>query len=133
MPPRSPSASRRSSSLPRIHSVIRPTTGSSVGPNSVELASGRPASERQASITAICMPKQMPKYGTLRSRANFGGEDLALRAARAEAARHQNAMHVFEMRRRDRPLSKISLSIQSSLTRTRLAMPPWVSASISDL
>ena len=61
VPPRSPTAARRSSSLPRSHSVSRPTTGSAVSPNSVELASGSPASDRAASITAICMPKQIPR------------------------------------------------------------------------
>src|SRR5262245_6163850 len=50
-----------SSSLPRIHSVIRPTTGSSVGPNSVEPALAMPTRSRAAWITAICIPKQIPK------------------------------------------------------------------------
>ena len=70
VPPRSPPASRRSSMLPRIHSVIRPTTGSGAR---AELGRARAVRARRdaraASITAICMPKQMPKYGTLRSRA----------------------------------------------------------------
>ena len=35
-----------------------------------------PARLRAASITAICMPKQMPKYGTLRSRANCAARIL---------------------------------------------------------
>jgi hypothetical protein len=47
--------------LPRIHSVSSPTTGSGQAPNSVELAPLMPARWRAASITAICMPKQMPK------------------------------------------------------------------------
>jgi hypothetical protein len=38
------------------------------------------------------MPKQMPKYGTLRSRAKRP-RDLAFRAALAEAAGHQDAVH----------------------------------------
>ena len=70
VPPRSPPCWRSTRWLPWVHSVIRPTTGSSAGPNSVELALGKPARFRAASITAICMPKQMPKYGILRSRAN---------------------------------------------------------------
>ena len=37
--------------------------------NSVDPAPGMPARLRAASTTAICMPKQMPKYGTERSRA----------------------------------------------------------------
>ena len=76
VPPRSPLAARFSSSLPLSHSVIRPTTGSGVGPNSVELASAMPSRLRAASITAICMPKQMPKYGTWRSRANCAARIL---------------------------------------------------------
>src|SRR3546814_3308933 len=44
-----------------IHSVIRPTTGSSVGPNSVDDAFSIPARFRTPSMHAICMPKQMPK------------------------------------------------------------------------
>ena len=60
---------RRSIWLPRAHSVSSPTTGVSQGPNSVEDASGSPARLRAASITAICMPKQMPKNGTCCSRA----------------------------------------------------------------
>jgi hypothetical protein len=35
------------------------------------LALASPATLRANSITAICMPKQMPKYGTLPSRANL--------------------------------------------------------------
>ena len=80
-----------------IHSVISPTTGSAHGPNSVEPAPARPARLRAASITAICMPKQMPKNGTLRSRAKRAAVDLALGAALAEAARHQDAVHVLEL------------------------------------
>src|SRR3990170_4573867 len=49
VPPRSPPCRRCSSSLPRIHSVMRPTTGSAVAPNSVELASLTPHKLRAAS------------------------------------------------------------------------------------
>ena len=45
-------------------------------PNSVELASLMPTRLRAASRHAICMPKQMPKYGTLRSRANLAARIL---------------------------------------------------------
>src|SRR6516162_390578 len=41
-----------------------------VVPNSVEFASSMPQRLRAASMTAICIPKQIPKYGTWRSRAN---------------------------------------------------------------
>ena len=76
VPPRSPAALRRSSALPRSHSVIRPTTACSQGPNSVDEAPLRPTRFRAASITAICMPKQMPKNGTLRSRAKRTASSL---------------------------------------------------------
>ena len=107
---------RRSSSLPRIHSVIRPTTGSSVGPNSVELASAKP-DQRAASLDHRHLHAEADaEIGHLALAREAGGEDLALGAARAEAARHQNAVHALEMGGRIGRLSKISLSIQSSLT-----------------
>jgi len=46
------------------------------------------------------MPKQIPKYGTWRSRANCAAADLAFRAALSEPARHQNAVDVLQERRR---------------------------------
>ena len=49
------------SASPAMRTVSRPTTGSGVGPNSVEDASFMPARLRAASMHAICMPKQMPK------------------------------------------------------------------------
>ena len=52
-----------------------------------------PARLRAASITAICMPKQMPKNGTLFSRAKRTASILPWRAALAEAAGHQDAVH----------------------------------------
>jgi hypothetical protein len=91
-----------------------------------------PRALRAASITAICMPKQMPKYGTLRC-GRSRPPDLALRAALAEAARHQDAVDMLEDKGAGSSFSKISDSIHSRLTLTLLAMPPWVSASISDL
>src|SRR6266568_4018102 len=102
VPPRSPAFDRVSSSLPRSHSVIKPTSGSGVGPNSVELACSMPTRLRAASITAICIPKQMPKYGTSRSRANC--------AARAEAAGHQDAVDMLQERRRILVLEHLALN-----------------------
>src|SRR3954470_23347488 len=52
VPPRSPAFVRFSSSLPRSHSVIKPTTSSAVGPNPVEFAASMPTRLRAASITA---------------------------------------------------------------------------------
>ena len=77
---------------------MMPTTGSLVSPNSVELASAIPAVFRAASMQAICMPRQMPKNGTLRSRAKRDAGDLALRPALAEPAGHEDAVHRLEPR-----------------------------------
>ena len=110
VPPRSPCASRVSSSLPFTHSVIRPTIGSAVGPNSVELALSR---RRRG-----CAPPRSPpsacrsrcrRYGTLRVRAKRDGVDLALGAALAEAARHQDAVDPLEIRRRILLLEDLAL------------------------
>ena len=91
--------SRCSTVFPRIHSVISPITGWAHGPNSVEPAPDRRARWRAASMTAICMPKQMPKYGTCRSRKTHR-LDLAFGAALAEAARHQDRVHPFKLAHR---------------------------------
>jgi hypothetical protein len=85
-------------------------------------------------MQAICMPRQMPKKGTLRSRAkrtlailpseprspNPPGTRIACIGSSSAAIAESSC-------------SKISASIQRILTRTRLAMPPWTSASLSDL
>jgi hypothetical protein len=85
-------------------------------------------------MQAICMPRQMPKNGTPRSRAKRTAGDLAFAAALAEPARHQNAVHRLQLRGDAGVLLlEISASIQRMLTLTRLAMPPWTSASFSDL
>ena len=93
------SPARFSSSLPLSHSVIRPTTGSGVGPNSVEFASSMPAeiarrldhrhlhAEADAEIRHVALARELRRA------------DLAFRAALAEAARHQDAVDVLEERR----------------------------------
>jgi hypothetical protein len=83
-----------------------------------------PARLRAASITAICMPKQMPKTAPC-ARARTRRADLALGAALAEAAGHQDAVDVFEEAARVVALEDLADSIQSRLTFTLLAMPPW--------
>ena len=134
VPPRSPlAAALLAARCPCIHSVISPTTGSAVGPNSVELAPGdagqvaRRLDHRHLHAEADAEIRHVALAGELRRL------DLALGAALAEAAGHQDAVDVLQERRAASSRSKISLSIQSRLTLTLLAMPPWVSASISDL
>ena len=61
VPPRPSPAPLCTVSPPQFHSVISPITGSSQGPNSVEPAAAIPATLRAVSITASCIPKQMPK------------------------------------------------------------------------
>ena len=100
VPPRSPLAARCSSSLPRSHSVIRPTTGSSQGPNSVELALVD-AGERARRLDHRHLHAEADaEIGHLALARETRREDLALRAALAEAAGHENAVHMLEMRRR---------------------------------
>ena len=68
-------------------------TGKAVsGSNSVELAPGMPQTLRANSATAHCMPRHTPRNGTLRSRQYRIGLDLALDAALAEAAGHDDAV-----------------------------------------
>src|ERR1700746_3506219 len=97
VPPMSPLAFRRSSTLPRIHSVISPTTGSWQGPNSVELAPGRLAQvpggldHRHLHAEADAKISHVPPTREARRL------DLAFRAALAEAAGHQYPMHALEV------------------------------------
>ena len=51
-----------------------------------------PQTCRANSMTAICMPRQMPRYGTSFSAGVAGRLDLPLDAAAAEAARHEDAV-----------------------------------------
>ena len=137
-----PAASFRRDRLPRDAARVRcrasipssdPTTGWLVGPNSVELASVTPASERAASITAICMPKADAQIGRLALARELRRQNLALRAARAKSSGHQGCRGPAPDAERGLRSRRPQLSIHSSRTRTRLAMPPWVSASLSDL
>ena len=91
-----------------------------------------PSRLRAASITAICMPKQMPKYGTLRSRANCAARILPS-APRWPKPPGTRMPLTCSRNGAGSSFSNTSDSIQSRLTLTLLAMPPWDSASISDL
>ena len=64
--------------------------------NSVELASGASRTSRAMSTTAHCMPRQSPRYGTRCWRAYRDAQHLALDAAMAEAAGHDDAVHALE-------------------------------------
>ena len=87
---------------------------------------------RAASITAICMPKQMPKNGTLRSRANFTAWILPS-VPRSPKPPGTRMPWTFSRWETASSRSKISESIHSRPTFTLLAKPPCVSASDSDL
>ena len=100
MPPRSPPAARFSSSLPFSHSVIRPTTGSGVGPNSVELASAMPAQIARRLDHRHLHAEADAEIGHMAFAGELRRADLAFGAALAEAARHQDAVDVFQERRR---------------------------------
>ncbi len=73
MPPRSEAALRSWSEPSRsCHSVIIAITGCGVPRfSSVECAPASPQTLRAYSMTATCSPRQMPRYGTFFSRANF--------------------------------------------------------------
>ena len=65
------------------------------GSNSAELAPASPQTSRANSQTATCRPRQTPRYGTSRASAAHGA-DLALDAAQAKAAGHQDAVGITE-------------------------------------
>ena len=100
VPPRSPSAARFSSSLPFIHSVIRPTTGSrgraelgrigllDAAQIARRLDHRHLHAEADAEIRHVALARELRRA------------DFAFRAALAEAAGHQDAVDVFEERRR---------------------------------
>ena len=91
---------------------MKSMTGLSVNmSNSVELTSCVPMTSRANSITAHCRPRHSPRYGHPVVARPVGGEDLALDAAVAEPAGHEDA------RRAGEPLVDV-------LRRERLAVDP---------
>ena len=88
------------SSLPFIHSVIRPTTGSGVVPNSVELASVDAAEIARRFDDRHLHAEADPEIRHLALARELRRPDLAFGAALAEAARHEDAVDVLEERRR---------------------------------
>ena len=97
------------SSLPLSHSVIRPTTGSGVGAELGRVGLGDAAqiarrldhrhlhAEADAEIRHVALARELRR------------PDLALGAALAEAARHQDAVDVLEERRRVLALEHLAL------------------------
>ena len=117
-----------------IHSVMMPTTGFG---RFAEFGRGRAGNTGRVArafdaghLHAEADAEE--RHLALAREANRG--DLAFRAALAEPAGHQDAVHRLERAAISASsCSKISASIQRMLTFTRLAMPPWTSASLSDL
>ena len=99
-------------------------TGHSVSrSNSVELAPGMPATWRANSQTAICMPRQIPRYGIRSLARDLRGADLALDAAAAEAAGDEDAVGAARGARARSSRSSVSESIQSISTRQPCVKP----------
>ena len=98
MPPRSPSAERCCSPSVLIHSVMMPTTGSGVSPNSVDEAlvdpGGVPRAFDAGHLHAEADAEE--RHVALAGEADAG--DLAFRAALAEPAGHEDRVHRLELR-----------------------------------
>ena len=136
MPPRSPSASRFCSPSSLIHSVIRPTTGSL---GLAELAAAR-------AFQAGRVPRRLDaghlhaeadaEEGHVAARGRSGREAILPSLPRSpKPPGTRMRVHRLEHRRRPRPRDARTIRRRASvmLTLTRLARPPWTSASVSDL
>ena len=110
----------------------RSITGYGVsGSISVEFAPSSPTTWRANSETATCMPRQMPRYGISLLARDAAGEDLALPAARAEAARDEHAVDLLELALR--LLERHALGVDpATLTWQPWWMPACLSASCTD-
>ena len=98
--------------------------------NSVELAPGMPATWRANSQTAICMPRQTPRYGMPPLARDARGADLALDAAAAEAAGDEDAVGLGQALARPRSSdSSVSESTQSISMLAAVQEAAWRSAS----
>ena len=95
-PARRAASCRRDPRRPSARAAGRSRRCGVSGSISVEFAPSSPTTCRANSETATCMPRQMPRYGILRSRATLAGEDLSLPAARAEAAGNEHAVDRVE-------------------------------------
>ena len=115
-----------------IHSLIKPTTEALDGPNSLEVALFILNLFLANSITAICIPKQIPKNGILFSRAYFMAAILPsvpLLPNPPGIKIPETSFNLFLI-----SLSfNLSDSILIRLTFNSLSIPPCVSASSKDL
>jgi hypothetical protein len=92
-----------------------------------------PASEREAYDHRHLHAEADAEYGNLALAGIAPRLDLALRRRAARAARLQDAVDAHqELRRVPRRAEDLSRSSRA-FSLTRLAMPPWWSASMSDL
>ena len=102
----------------------RSTTGNGVsGSNSVELAPSMPATWRANSATAICMPRQMPRYGTPFSRAYLAAWILPSMPRSPKPPGIRIPSHCSSSS--TDPSASVSDSIQRTST-----LPPWWSAAV---
>ncbi len=69
----------------------------------MEFAVSRPQTLRANSMTMVCMPRQMPKYGNLLLAREPDGVDHALYTAFTESAGNQNTVEALEPRFALRP------------------------------
>ena len=100
--------------------------------NSVESASRKPQAFRANSMQAVCMPRQMPKYGVFDFRAYLIARSIPESPVcqnRREPVSRQNPAARF----RNRRFIRFSDSSQVTFTRRLFATPACVSASRSDL
>ena len=102
-----------------------------LGAISVECASLRPQTLRANSITATCMPRQMPRYGMRFSRAYWIAWILPSmpRSPKPPGTRIASTPS-------SKPVPCFSTSVASTnwiLTRVRVRTPAWISASVSEI
>ena len=99
--------------------------------NSPDWASAMPQTCRAVSITAICIPRQIPKKGMFCSRAYRMAEIIPSipRSPKPPGTRMPSAPASISAAL---PSVTASESTQRSFTLTPFSMPPWVRASTTD-
>ena len=105
-------------------------TGSGVSVlNSVLCALASPSTSRAKSTTRDLQAEAEAQVGNLLRARIAGGEDLALDAAHAEAARHEDAVEAGEEFRRAVLLDFLRVDRAPASMPASAAAPAWVSAS----